>query len=184
MQTVKYKATVTVYIDTDSLQNNINAWKQQDIKKRQAIVSAVEGKRKFIEDFRQNVSDAEAMINRGADKNAVQGKLTEIERETLAMKKLDEGLALHEQDNFQGAIKLYNEAIQLKPDFSWAYNNRGIVYYNLGKYQQAIADCSKAIELNPKFAEAYQLRSLSYKKLGNIAKANADFVTAKELGDK
>ena len=184
VQVVKYRASVTVYIDTDSLKKNVDAWRQQEEKKRQFLVNAVGNKRKSIEELNRKVNDTEAMIKQGANKVGIQAKLTDIERETMAMQKLNEGVKLWEKGNFQEAISLYNEAIQIKPDLSWAYNNRGVAYNDLGNYQQAIADCNKAIELDPKYAGAYSNRGVAYDDLGNYQQAIADYNKAIELNPK
>ena len=125
VQVVKYRASVTVYIDTDSLKKNIDAWRQKEEEKRQVLVNANEYNRKNIEELNRKVSDTEYMIRQGVYKDDIQAKLTEIERKTLAMKKEKEGTDLSKQGNFQEAIKLYSEAIQIKPDFAQSYSNRG-----------------------------------------------------------
>ena len=56
------------------------------------------------------------------------------------------------------SIKDYNTAIQLKPDFAKAYNNRGIAYREKGEFDQTLDDTTKAIELQPNFAHAYSNR--------------------------
>jgi tetratricopeptide (TPR) repeat protein len=45
------------------------------------------------------------------------------------------------------AIKAYNKAISLNPDYSDAYWNRGVAYFTHGKYQQAMDDYNQAITL-------------------------------------
>ena len=52
------------------------------------------------------------------------------------------------EDDFKTVCEAdYNEAIRLRPDFSDAYFNRGLVYVFLGETQKGIADLSKAGEL-------------------------------------
>ena len=184
VQVVKYRASVTVYIDTDSLKKNIDAWRQKEEEKRQILVIANANNRKSIVELNRDVSDAENMIKRGAEKADIQMRLTEIERKTLAMKKNKEGNELYMQGNYQEAMKLYNEAIQIKPDFSWPYNNRGGIYLTLGNYQQAINEYNKAIELDHKNAFSYGHRGSAYYELGNKKQAIADYNKAIELDPK
>jgi tetratricopeptide (TPR) repeat protein len=40
----------------------------------------------------------------------------------------------------QQAINLYTQALQIDPDYSLAYLNRGAAYNNLGNFTGAIAD--------------------------------------------
>ena len=184
VQVVKYRASVTVYIDTDSLKKNIDAWRQKEEEKRQILVIANADNRKSIEELNRKVSETEDMIRQGAGKANIQVKLTEIERKTLALKKAKEGDALYKQEKFQEAIKLYSESIQIKPDFSWPYYNRSRAHLCLGNNQQAIDDCNKGIEVEPKEAYAYYNRGYVYSALGKKEQAIVDYTKAIELDPK
>ena len=50
------------------------------------------------------------------------------------------------------ALAMFNEVIELEPDFAASYANRGILYDRIGNYHAAIADYQKALQLNPKLA--------------------------------
>ena len=50
-------------------------------------------------------------------------------------------------EDFKGALEDYNIAIELKPNYSDAYHNRGIVKLELGDKNGACLDWSKAGEL-------------------------------------
>jgi tetratricopeptide (TPR) repeat protein len=79
----------------------------------------------------------------------------------------------HEYDR---AIADYNMAIQLKPDYAEAYNDRGFAYYLKGNGERAIADYTRAIELRPDYPKAYNSRGVVYMAGGyGRAKAVADF---------
>ncbi|MDR2035048.1 MAG: tetratricopeptide repeat protein [Helicobacteraceae bacterium] len=41
----------------------------------------------------------------------------------------------------------YNQALEIDPNYSVDYNNRGLAYYNLGDYKSATKDARKACEL-------------------------------------
>jgi len=81
------------------------------------------------------------------------------------------------------AINAYDKALELNPNDTSAFNNRGFAYSNLGKYRQAILDYDRAIELNPKDADAYYNRGNAYSRLGNSIYANQDFKKAANLGN-
>lgn len=51
------------------------------------------------------------------------------------------------------ALDMFNEVIELEPDFAASYANRGILHDRIGNYQAAIADYQKALQLNPKLAD-------------------------------
>ena len=63
-----------------------------------------------------------------------------------------------EKGDFKGAIADYTKAIEINPQYSEAYINRGIAKSDLGDTQGAIADYNKAIDINPQYAVAYNNR--------------------------
>ena len=80
------------------------------------------------------------------------------------------------------AIGDLNRAIQLKPDYSEAYGNRGFVYYMAKDYSAAIKDFDRAIELNPNNAQNYIYRSLYWRFVAkDNGRALADLNKAVEL---
>lgn len=56
------------------------------------------------------------------------------------------------------SIEFYNSAIALKPEYSIAFNNKGISLFNLGKYDEALECFNKAIQLDPNNENAYTNR--------------------------
>jgi len=48
---------------------------------------------------------------------------------------------------YQRAMKEYNEAIRLRPDYCKAYNNRGVTYLMHGNNKLGCPDAQKACEL-------------------------------------
>ena len=73
------------------------------------------------------------------------------------------------------------KAIELKPDYADAYNNRGIAKKAKGDLDGAIADYTKAIELKPDDADAYINRGDAKKAKGDLDGAIADYTKAIEL---
>jgi len=80
------------------------------------------------------------------------------------------------------AIADCNKAIELAPNFSDAYNNRGGAYLNLDQYERAIEDFSEAIRLNPQDGLAYANRAKAYTLLDMDTEAEQDASRAIELG--
>ena len=72
------------------------------------------------------------------------------------------------------ALSALNKAIDLRPDYVEAYNNRGAAKNLLGKHQEAIADYDKVIQLKPDYAEAYSNRGVTKSLLGKYQEAIAD----------
>jgi hypothetical protein len=78
--------------------------------------------------------------------------------------------------DYDRAIADYSTAIQLKPDYAEAYNDRGFAYYLKGDAERAIADYTRAIALRPNYPKAYNSRGVVYMSHGyGGAKAIADF---------
>ena len=86
------------------------------------------------------------------------------------------------KEYFERGLSKYSKAIELNPNDSDAYVNRGISKYVLQDYQGAIADYSKAIELNPNLSEAYNNRGISKYMLNQKNSACLDWSKAGELG--
>lgn len=102
---------------------------------------------------------AHILALRGEDKNYLgdyQNAINDLENalklnpnDAAAYKEL--GSSYRNLDAYDEAIKYYSKAIELKPDYSQAYDGRGICYDDgLNDFEKALSDYSKAIELNPK----------------------------------
>ena len=77
--------------------------------------------------------------------------------------------------------KTLAKSIEINPDDTEAYNNRGLAYAKKGEIDTAIKDFSKVIEINPDDTEAYNNRGLAYAKKGEIDTAIKDFSKAIEM---
>ena len=101
---------------------------------------------------------------------------------TEAEEYLEKGVEYAEQVRFDDAIAQFSKAIELDPQFAWAYYNRGFTYFLLGQYQRAIEDYTEAIRLDPQDGAAYASRTLAYTALGRDQEAERDIEKAVELG--
>jgi len=70
------------------------------------------------------------------------------------------GCALGKLERYEEAIKAYDRAIELKPDYAIAYYNKGCTLGKLERYEEAIVAYDKAIELDPDYVGAYYQRSI------------------------
>ena len=102
------------------------------------------------------------------DDDAVKGGI-------LARASYRQGRAYSAKRQYDLAIREYDEAIRLQPDFLLAYLRRGGSYRNKGLTDRAITDYSKAIEVAPDYARAYYHRGQAYTFKGTYDRAIADF---------
>jgi len=65
------------------------------------------------------------------------------------------GVDLYDQGNYDEAIKCYDEAIKLNPQYAEAWSSKGNALVNQGDYDEAIKCYDEAIKLNPQYAKAW-----------------------------
>jgi len=73
---------------------------------------------------------------------------------------------LYVSQKYEDAIASYDKAIQFKPDYSYAWNNRGAALEQLKRYDDAIECYDKAIKFDPNFQAAIDNRQNLLTKLG------------------
>ena len=91
------------------------------------------------------------------------------------------GLTHYSKGEYNKAMERFSRAIELNPQLSVAYNNRGSAYAKKGEYDRAIQDYDRAIELDPSDADAYYNRGLAYMYIGDHDRAIRDCNSAIEL---
>lgn len=90
-------------------------------------------------------------------------------------------LTLAKKGKYEEAIAGFNNAIELNPQLTAAYNNLGKVYEENGELDRAIENYDKAIELNPNLAAGYYNRGVAYKRKGDLDRAVEDYTRAISL---
>jgi tetratricopeptide (TPR) repeat protein len=102
----------------------------------------------------------------------------------LAASYINRGNAYNTKGDYDRAIKDYNDALQLDPNFVDAYIDLADVYTKKGDYDRAIEVCNKAIQLDLSrmssdlsitSAAAYNNRGDAYAGKGDKEKAIADY---------
>ena len=88
------------------------------------------------------------------------------------------GLVLQGLGKLDQAIRSYDLAIQLKPDFSTAFNNRGIAFQKLRQLDLAIASFDEALKYHPSYAEAYFNKGVVIQGMGLLNEAIACYRSA------
>ena len=90
---------------------------------------------------------------------------------------LNRAVAEHDQSQKEAALADLDRALDLDPDSTRAYNERGQIYLENGDTRKAIQEFSRSIQVTPTVDGHYQ-RGQAYEKLGDHQKAIADFDAA------
>jgi len=72
------------------------------------------------------------------------------------------------------AISSYTDAIEIDPNFTYAYQARGECLQKIKEYERAIEDFTEVIRTKPRSSKAYENRSKTYSAIGETIRAKAD----------
>ncbi|MBS9391665.1 MAG: tetratricopeptide repeat protein [Dolichospermum sp. LBC05a] len=105
----------------------------------------------------------------------------EIDDEQKAKLFFELGNLQRVRKNYEEAISSYDKAVEFKPDYYEAWNNRGISLANLGRYEEAISSYDKAVEFKPDDHKAWNNRGNSLRNLGRYEEAISSYDKAVEF---
>jgi tetratricopeptide (TPR) repeat protein len=91
------------------------------------------------------------------------------------------GDAKDDLGDHNGALDDYNAAIEINPDYEYAYATRCGTHLELSHTRAAVNDCTKALSLKPKDDMALRERSAAYYFLGDYQLAAADAQAAMDV---
>lgn len=177
---IVWTATVEVNVDDSELQN----WIKRDAKEKSTIINQTRKAQEVSDENERIIEDLREKYNRAtsqAEKDNIRKQMNDADRDFLANQKHVEGIKLYYANDFSGAIKLYDEALQFNPNNADVYIDRGNAYFDLGQHERAIQDYNKAIKLNPNYAAAYNNRARAYEELGQYNRAFQNYTKAIEL---
>ncbi len=84
--------------------------------------------------------------------------------------------------HFETAIRDYDKAIELFPDFAVGLNNRAWAYFKWGRAQQGMPDVERSLQLDPFSPHTLDTRAHIHQTLGNQPSAIRDYETAMVYG--
>ena len=87
----------------------------------------------------------------------------------------DQALGASRQGDFEAALPLWNQVLELAPGDAAAWSNRGNVRLALGDAAASIADQTRAMELDPTSADPHLNRGTAEEALGRWEAAAADY---------
>jgi tetratricopeptide (TPR) repeat protein len=82
---------------------------------------------------------------------------------------------------YDRALEYLGQTIEMDPNYSEYYNDRGSVYYKLGRLEEAEADFLAAIRLSPPYPEVWVNLGQCYRALGRMSEAVAAYSRALDL---
>jgi putative GTP pyrophosphokinase len=94
-----------------------------------------------------------------------------------------DALYAHNKNEFEDAIALYTQILELKPENSICsiiYKHRGMAYFAQSKYQDAVSDFTQSLELGKSYKAAYY-RGVVHSVLKQYAQAIDDYTISLEL---
>jgi Tfp pilus assembly protein PilF len=102
----------------------------------------------------------------------------ESQSAALAMRALSYSL----KGAYDTAIRDYDQAIRIVPDFAVALNNRAWAYFKSGRPTMGIEDVEKSLALDPSSAHSYDTRAHIKQWTGKPSAALADYERAMAFG--
>ena len=100
------------------------------------------------------------------------------EEELTAQQWFERGYAAVDLDE---KLRFYTQAIQLKPDYAFAFNNRGVARSAKGDLEGALQDYNEAIRLKADYADAFYNRGNARRAKGDLEGALQDYNEAIRL---
>jgi tetratricopeptide (TPR) repeat protein len=94
---------------------------------------------------------------------------------TLGVAAVMSYLTIQQTGVWKDGMTLWNRVIDEEPGVSFAYNNRGLVYDDMGFYDAAMKDYDRAIALKPDFFRPYSNRGVILIREGLLDEAIRDF---------
>jgi superkiller protein 3 len=68
---------------------------------------------------------------------------------------LEQGNIFYANNQYEEAIASYDKALEIKPDYYKAWENKGGVMFKLGQYEKAITAYDKALSIQPNYYQAW-----------------------------
>jgi tetratricopeptide (TPR) repeat protein len=94
------------------------------------------------------------------------------------------GVALDGKDASEEAIKEFQEAVHLKPDYLEARYNLGVALYKGGQLDAAINEFRMALRINPNYVQAYHNLGLALSAKGDLEGAIREYRSALEINPR
>jgi adenylate cyclase len=154
----------------------------ENIRKNQDQSKDWEEMRKKTEEALKEIEKLKKEIAKGEGEKVSQEKSAKAVKELNAMDWYKKGVVLrYSAKNNQEAMKAFDKAIEMDPNFARAYVVRAAIYNDWRQYQQALSESEQAIKLDPNLAGGFNTRGCAHTGLLNPQKGIEDLNKAIEL---
>ena len=68
----------------------------------------------------------------------------------------------------EGSVKMFETAVNIKPDYAEAHKNLGITLRDMGQMNEALESLKKAISAEPNYVDAHYNLAITFKELGRL----------------
>jgi tetratricopeptide (TPR) repeat protein len=140
-----------------------------DARKVAALCLSLVGCKECIQEIAQVLKDPDPCVNQMAEHALwsiwFRGGSEEANHQ------LGRGAQALGRRDFPHAIRHFDRAIELCPEFPEPYNQRAIAHFLLEEYDESLADCHRAIELMPCHFGAWCGMGHSYAHIGELSHA-------------
>lgn len=126
----------------------------------------------FSEDNARRITGCTALLDSGKELSVGERALAHALR----------ALAFSLQARFPEALRDYDVAIKLRPEFDVALNNRAWALFKTGRYDEGMADVERALKIAPWSAHAFDTRAHLHQVQGRIQQALSDYLLAMRFG--
>ncbi|MGA2884861.1 MAG: tetratricopeptide repeat protein [Halobacteriota archaeon] len=91
---------------------------------------------------------------------------------STAKEQVNEGIALYQQGDYQGALGKFGKATEADPTLAAAWSDKGCALGRLGERDAALEAFNKALEIDPDNREAREGKDLCLRMLGSSKEAS------------
>jgi tetratricopeptide (TPR) repeat protein len=116
---------------------------------------------------RSSKSSIKEEENPSEDKRKLHYHESDFQKQDLYKK----GINSMSNEKFQDAIRSFDLALRIDPQFVDAWIKRGYAHFHLGEYRIAVTSYDRAIEIDVNNAEAWNLKGLAYYRMKSYEKA-------------
>ena len=137
---------------------------------------------KKTEEALKEIEKLKKEMQKGEGEKVTQEKYAKAVNELNATEWFKKGFTLRYVDeNNQEAMKAFDKAIEIDPNYAKAYAQRAVIYADRRQYLKALKESEQAIKLDPNLAWGFNSRGVAHTGLMNYQEAIQDFNKALEL---